>query len=104
MDLVKLERLAAAGINLLPLPELGAHFVFERDGFVALVERRGEEFGRVGAAGLLVEKDGFAALVWQGNQPFFQSRNYHEAATPQQVATLRGFQSDLEAALSISRR
>ena len=48
----KLEQLVAAGIQLLPATEITTHYIFERDGFVALVERSGEGFGGVGSAGL----------------------------------------------------
>ena len=51
----KLQRLAAAGIQLLPAIEITTHYVFERDGFVALVERTGAGIGGVGSAGILGE-------------------------------------------------
>lgn len=38
------ERLAAAGIDLLPA-EITTHFLFVRGGFVSLVERRDKGFG-----------------------------------------------------------
>ncbi len=93
-----LERMAAAGINLLPLPDISTHFVFERDGFVSLVARDGDGFGATGSAGLLVPQ-GFAALVWRGGSPFFVGRGVDLAATPDQVASLRAFVRDLESAL-----
>ena len=52
----KLEQLAAADINLVPAAEISNHFIFERDGFVALVERKGRQFGRVGAPGWLPKR------------------------------------------------
>ncbi|MCX6606758.1 MAG: hypothetical protein NTV52_24680, partial [Acidobacteria bacterium] len=63
------ERLAAAGIDLLPA-EVTTHFLFVRDGFVSLVERRDKGFGSVGTAGLMVES-GYAALLWRGGEAFF---------------------------------
>ena len=60
MTLRQLERLAAAGINLLPALELAHHYVLERGGFIALVERGdNNSTGSIGAPGLLTEK-GFA--------------------------------------------
>jgi len=59
---LQFERLAAAEIQLLPVPEVTTHFVFEREGCVVLVERRGEGFGSIGSPGLLTA-GGFAALV-----------------------------------------
>jgi hypothetical protein len=98
-DLAVLEKLAGAGINLLPI-DLDRHFLFERDGFVALVERRrGDSFGNVGAAGLLTET-GLAPLVWRGEVPAFAGKSGERPATPEQVDTLRRFQRDLEGALT----
>jgi hypothetical protein len=37
MDPGQLSRLAEAGIDILPLNEIATHFVFHRDGFVALM-------------------------------------------------------------------
>jgi hypothetical protein len=93
----KLERLVAAGINLVPA-DLKKHFILERDGFVALVERQGDSFGHIGAAGLLTEQ-GMAPLVWRNEKAFFVARAFEREATAGQVALLRQFQSDLEAAL-----
>ena len=56
-----LERLVAAGIQLLPAVEITTHYVFERDGFVALVERTPEGFGGIGSPGLLTGT-GFARV------------------------------------------
>ena len=94
-----LERLAAAKINLLPI-SANAHFIFERDGFVALVERKNEnEFGRIGTAGLATAK-GFAALVWRGKQAFFVGHGVEQPASTEQVYLLRNFQQDLEESLT----
>ena len=95
----KLERLAAARINLLPAASITTHFIFERDGFVALVERQGDAFGRVGAAGLATEQ-GFAALMWRGGEAFFIGRGVEVAAAPEQVTALRSFQKDLEESIA----
>jgi hypothetical protein len=97
--LSKLERLAAADIRLLPVPEIETYFVLERGGYMALVERTPDGFGRIGSAGLLTEK-GFAALVWRGPQPFFAGKEYERAAGPEEVAELRAFQADLGSALA----
>jgi hypothetical protein len=95
----KFERLVAAGIQLLPASGITTHFVFERDGFVALVERKGEAFGNIGAAGILTEK-GFAALVQRGEKHLFVAKGFEQLADAEQVNKLRSFQSDLEQALS----
>src|SRR6266849_2789998 len=94
----KLERLAAAGIQLLPAVEITTHYVFERDGFVALVERTAEGFGSVGSAGILTGS-GFAALIRRGERSYFVAKNFEQEAQPEQVAALRRFSADLNAAL-----
>ncbi|MBX9602771.1 MAG: hypothetical protein K2X35_17340 [Bryobacteraceae bacterium] len=95
-----LERLAAAGIDLAPVSDIARHFVFTRDGFVALVERTpAGGFGPIGSSGLMSER-GFAVLVWRGEQPYFVAKGFEQAATTEQVELLRGFSRDLEKALS----
>jgi len=93
----KLERLAAAGIQIIPA-EIASHFILERDGFVAFVERREESFGNIGAPGLMTEK-GFAALIWRGDQAFFVARGFEQQASSEQVEKIRAFASDLNKAL-----
>ena len=93
-----LERLAAAGIQLLPAVEITTHCVFERDGFVALVERTSNGFGGVGSAGILTG-NGFAALIQRGERFYFVARNFEREAPPDEVTALRSFSSDLKIAL-----
>jgi hypothetical protein len=95
----QLERLAQRGINLLPAAEISTHFIFERDGFVALVERKPDGFGNIGAPGLLIENAGFAALVWRAEAPWFVGRGYQQPATAAQVELIRKFADDLNWAL-----
>lgn len=94
-----LEKLAAAGIDLVPAAAMERHCVFTRDGFVSLVERRGDGFGGIGAAGLATEH-GFAALAWKGADAFFVAHSFEQPATAEQVAKLRAFERDLREALS----
>jgi len=94
----QLEKLLAAGIQIVPA-DLSSHFILERGGFVAFVERRGSGFGNIGAPGLMTER-GFAALVWRGEQAFFVGRGFEQPGTPEQVQTIRAFAADLEAALA----
>ena len=92
------ERLVAAQIDLLPAPEVATHFIFTRDGFVALVERRGQGFGGIGSAGLLVDQ-GLAPLVRRGDKTLFIARGFEQEATSEQVELLRQFSADLKHAL-----
>ncbi len=94
-----LERLAAAGIQLLPTVEITTHYVFERDGFVALVERTPEGFGGVGSAGLLTG-NGFAALIRRGDRAYFVAKGFEQEALPSQVTALESFSLDLKSALA----
>lgn len=93
-----LERLVAAGIQLLPALEINTHYVFERDGFLALVERAPEGFGGVGSAGILTG-GGFAALIQRGDRFCFVAKGFEQEASDSQVAALRSFSADLKAAL-----
>ena len=93
----KLERLAAAGIQIIPM-EITSHFVLERDGFVSFVERRDDAFGNIGAPGLMTEK-GYAALIRRGDQAFFAGKGFEQPASSEQVEKIRAFASDLENAL-----
>jgi len=95
-----LEKLAGAGIQLLPASEITTHYVFERDGFVALVERSPNGFGGVGSAGILTGS-GFAALIQRGGRSYFVAKNFEQEAPLERVEALRRFSSDLKAALSI---
>jgi hypothetical protein len=93
-----LERLAAAEIQMLPAVEITTHYVFERDGFVALVERTPEGFGGIGSAGILTGT-GFAALIRRGDRAYFVAKNFEQEAQPEQVESLKRFSSDLKTAL-----
>ena len=94
----QLKRLAKFGFELVPAAEMRTHFIIERDGFVALVERKDEAFGNIGAPGLLSDA-GFAALVWRSGDPWFVAKGFEQHATPEQVEAIRRFSRDLEAAL-----
>jgi hypothetical protein len=98
-DLVaKFEKLVAAGIQIIPA-ETASHFILERDGFVALVERRDESFGNIGAPGVMTEH-GYAALIWRGGNALFIAKGFEQPATSEQIQKLRAFAADLSGALS----
>ncbi len=94
-----LQKLVDHGIQLLPAAELTTHFVFERDGFIALVERRNEAFGNAGAPGLLCPQ-GMAQLIWRGDQAFFIAKGFERRAALEEVEKLRSFGEDLKKSLS----
>ena len=96
--LKKLERLSAAGIELVPFDAISNHYVLARDGCVSLVEKRQRDFGKVGAPGIMTEK-GFACLVWREALGFFVAKGFEQQATAEQIVSLRKFSADLNQAL-----
>ncbi len=95
----KFERLVAANIQLIPLPGIARHFVFERDGFAALVERTPSGFGQIGGAGLVCDK-GLAVLIWRDGDGYFVTKGFERKAEPAEIEELRRFSADLERSLS----
>jgi len=96
--LAKLERVLAARIELVPDLRIDTHYVFARDGFASLVEKRDGAFGNIGTPGLITEQ-GFAALIWRGENGVFVGRGFEVPATPEQVVGIRAFDRDLNEAL-----
>ncbi|MGD0579010.1 MAG: hypothetical protein ABSC08_08785 [Bryobacteraceae bacterium] len=92
--ILQLERLAVAGIQILPIPELATHFVFEREDCVVLVERRGEGFGAIGSPGLLIA-GGFAALVTRDGKDWFVGKGESRAAAGAEASSARRLYRDL---------
>ena len=82
---------------MLPAVEITTHYVFEREGFVALVERTPTGFGGVGSAGILTGS-GFAALVRRGERSYFVAKGFEQEAGPEQIKALRLFAANLKAA------
>jgi hypothetical protein len=83
---------------MLPAVEITTHYVFERDGFVALVERTRDGFGGIGSAGILTGT-GFAALIRRGDRAYFVAKNFEREASLEQAELLRRFSADLKSAL-----
>ena len=89
-----------AGFQLLPAFSIHSHYVLERDGFVALVERLPDGgFGKAGAPGVLLD-GAFAVLVWKQEQAFFVTKGQQVLATTEQIEVLRQFDADLNRALA----
>jgi hypothetical protein len=97
--LLQLEKIAAAGIVLIPTPEVPTHFVFSRDGCVVLVERRGEGFGSIGSPGQLTERGGFAALVERDGVAWFVAKGQEWKAVSGEAEAARRLFTDLRTAL-----
>jgi len=94
----RIESLTAAGFQIVPA-DLASHILVERDGLVALIERRDGNFGNIGAPGLMTER-GFAALVWRTDQAFLVGKGFEQPATAEQVQKLRDFARELGQAIS----
>ncbi|HUJ50195.1 MAG TPA: hypothetical protein VLW25_08340 [Bryobacteraceae bacterium] len=94
----RIESLAAAGFQIVPA-DITSHFIVERDGFVAFIERRENNFGNIGSPGAMTER-GFAALVWRGEQAFFVGKGFEQPAMAKEIQRLRAFARDLEQALA----
>jgi hypothetical protein len=92
-------RLASRGIQL--VSETRAHYLFSRDQFVVLVERKGDGFGSIGSTGMMTET-GLAYLMWRGGCPLLKGRSIEVEAAADQVAAMRQFSSDLQEALTTS--
>lgn len=94
-----LEKLVAARIQLLPLTQIERHYVFERDGFISLVERTVEgQFGHIGSPGVLTEK-GMAVYIERGEKRLFVAKEIEIEASSEQVELMRSFAQDLRLAL-----
>lgn len=97
--LIQLQKIAAAGIEIIPAPQTPSHFLFSRDGCVVLVERRGEGFGAIGSPGLLSEHGGFAALVQRDGESWFVAKGEERPAQPGEAEAARRLFTDLKSAL-----
>jgi hypothetical protein len=97
--LAQLERIAAAGIQVIPIAALDRHFVFEREGVFILVENREGRFGGIGSPGLITEH-GFAPLVERAGRMVFIHKGNEQQADPAQVERARELLTILKAALS----
>ncbi|MBI2686382.1 MAG: hypothetical protein HYX27_08705 [Acidobacteria bacterium] len=96
--LARLERVLAARIELVPDINITTHYVFARDGFASLVEKRDGGFGNIGTPGLITEQ-GFAALLWREGNGVFVGRGFELPATQKQIDSIRAFDRDLNEAL-----
>ena len=92
--LAQLERIASSGIQILPVPEIAAYFVLERNGCVVLVERREDGFGAIGSPGSLSDK-GFSALVVRDGRDWFIGKDESREATEVEAAEARRLYRDL---------
>ncbi len=94
-----IERLAGAGFQLLPAFDITTHYVIERGGFAALVQRLPDGgFGQIGAPGLLTG-EALAMLVSKEDGAVFVAQGREEPASAEQVEALRRFDRDLKEAV-----
>jgi hypothetical protein len=95
----QLERLAAAGIQIVPAPGLNRFFLLEKDGYFALVEKRDTGFGHIGSPGIMTES-GFAPLIQSGAGCSFVCKGYSQPASLLEAEAAHGFFTQLKQALS----
>lgn len=94
-----LERLAAFGFDLAPIPELETHYLVTRDGLVAMVERREDGgFGSSGNPGKITEK-GFALFVRRGERFVFAAKGLEVEATAEEAEAAQRFAAELRTAI-----
>ena len=96
--LAQLERIAEAGIQILPASQIPNHLVFERDGCAVIVERKEDGFGGVGSPGLITDK-GFEALVERDGRSVFVFKGEVREPEAGQVDAARSLLRDLKQAL-----
>lgn len=97
--LARFERLAAAGISLLPTAEIPNYFVFTRDDIAVLVERRGDGFGGIGSPGRITER-GFEPLIHSSGGAHFVFKAERSPATAAAIVAARFLLADLKSALA----
>ncbi|MCW5966616.1 MAG: hypothetical protein KIT83_21440 [Bryobacterales bacterium] len=95
-----LGRLAAAGFELLPMLDVGTHYIVGRDGLIALVQRHEDgNFGSSGNPGKLCER-GLATFVRRGTAGAFVAKGMEITATADECAAVGAFAEDLRIALA----
>lgn len=95
-----LVRLATAGFEVLPMLDVGTHYIVGRDGLMAFVQRYEDgSFGSSGNPGKLCER-GLATFVRRGDGGVFQAKGLELEATPDEYEAAIRFATDLGQALT----
>lgn len=95
-----LGRLAAAGFELLPMLDMGTHYIVARDGLVAFVHRHEDgNFGSSGNPGKLCDR-GLATFVRRGDEGAFVAKGLELPASSEECAAVLRFARELKAALA----
>ena len=90
-------RLASSGIQI--VSETRGHYLFSREQFLVLVERKQAGFGSIGSTGMMTE-NGLAYLIWREGRALLKGKGTEIEADAEQVEAMRRFSTDLEAALN----
>ncbi len=94
-----LGRLATAGFELLPILDVGTHYIVGRDGLIAFVQRHEDGgFGSSGNPGKLSER-GLATFVRRGEAGVFMAKGLELEASPEECGMVAKFANDLKTAL-----
>jgi hypothetical protein len=93
-------RLANLHIEL--AAETNSHWVFAREGCIALAHRRDDGgFASLGSSGVMTEQ-GLAYLLWKAGQPLLAAHGGNELpADAETVAAIQQFSRDLQTALGL---
>jgi hypothetical protein len=95
-----LARLATAGFEVLPMLDVGTHYIVGRDGLIAFVQRHEDgAFGSSGNPGKLCER-GLATFVRRGEGGVFQAKGLELEATVAEYDAAIRFAIDLRHALA----
>ncbi len=87
-----------SNLNIQVLVESSRHYLLARGEAIVLVERKGDECGSIGSAGMMTER-GLAYLVWRDGGAVLAAKGGEIEATAEQIATLKGFSADVKSAL-----
>ncbi len=94
-----LSRLATAGFEVLPMLDVGNHYIVGRDGLIAFVQRHEDgAFGSSGNPGKLSDR-GLATFLRRGDGGVFQAKGLEIEATREEHAAAIRFAEDLRRAI-----
>ncbi len=90
-----LEKILKTGFRFVTFEKFARHLTVEKDGFVALLEPRGEKFGIFGQVGYRIS-EGIGVLVEQAGKKVFVWKKKSVVATPEMLRGYANFKAKLE--------
>ena len=91
------------GFHIRVMAEGDGYCMFVRDGCLGMAPRTADSagFSGIGSTGMALDQ-GLAYLVWREGMPFLVGRGFELPASPEQVALIRRFSTDLQSALGVA--